>query len=80
MFQAHLTDFVFAASQGIHTLIEYKGSNLSDGEKQLVCLARALLAKNKIVVLDEATSNIDPRLKIYPTLLSTYFFAIFPVT
>jgi len=39
--------------------IEEGGHNLSIGEKQLICICRAVLRKNKIVILDEATSNID---------------------
>ena len=51
----------FDVLKGLDTGLEKGGDNLSQGEKQLVCLARALLNQNKLVLMDEATANIDPQ-------------------
>ena len=44
---------------GIKMKLEENGNNFSMGEKQLICFARAMLQKKKIIIFDEATSNVD---------------------
>ncbi len=57
--QAH--DFVSAFPEGYDTFIEQGGTNVSGGQKQRLCIARALLKKPKILILDDSTSAVDTR-------------------
>lgn len=58
---AQADDFVRAFPKGYQTKIEQGGTNVSGGQKQRLCIARALLKKPKILILDDSTSAVDTR-------------------
>jgi len=58
---AQADDFVRAFPDGYDTMIEQGGTNVSGGQKQRLCIARALLKKPKILILDDSTSAVDTK-------------------
>ena len=62
--QAHAHSFIKRLPQGYDTVIGESGGNLSQGQKQLLCIARVMLCLPPMLILDEATSSIDTRTEI----------------
>ena len=56
--------FVKSLPQGYDTVLDDEGSNVSAGEKQLLTIARAFLARPSVLILDEATSSVDTRTEV----------------
>ena len=61
---AHSYGFIKRMSNGFDTVIGEDGGSLSQGQKQLLCITRIMLAKPPMLILDEATSSIDTRTEI----------------
>ncbi|MCK4551397.1 MAG: ABC transporter ATP-binding protein [Tenericutes bacterium] len=63
--QAHVHHFIETLSEGYDTVLKEDASNISQGQKQLLTIARAILCNPKILILDEATSSVDTRTESY---------------
>ena len=62
--QAHIDRFIETLPGGYNTVINEESTNISGGQKQLLTIARAYLANRNVLILDEATSNVDTRTEI----------------
>ena len=58
---AHAHRFIQTLPEGYNTVLNEEASNVSQGQKQLLTIARAILADNRLLILDEATSSVDTR-------------------
>jgi len=62
---AHADHFIRTLPEGYDTILNEEASNISQGQKQLLTIARAILADPAIMILDEATSSVDTRTEVY---------------
>lgn len=62
--KARIHSFILALPHGYDTILTDEGLNISKGQKQLLVIARAMLSKTKMLILDEATSNVDTHTEI----------------
>lgn len=62
---AHAHHFIKTLPDGYNTILNEEASNISQGQKQLLTIARAMLANPSIMILDEATSSVDSRTEVY---------------
>jgi ATP-binding cassette subfamily B protein len=63
--KAHAHEFIMSMENGYDTELNDDASNISQGQKQLLTIARAILKDPKIIILDEATSSVDTRTEQY---------------
>lgn len=61
---ANIHDYIMSLPKGYDTMLTEDGSNISQGQRQLITIARALLKDPKILILDEATSSVDTRTEV----------------
>lgn len=61
---AHVDHFIHTLDHGYNTVLNESSSNISQGQRQLLTIARAFLADSKILILDEATSSVDTRTEV----------------
>lgn len=62
---AHADHFIRTLPEGYNTILNEEASNISEGQKQLLTIARAVLADSPIMILDEATSSVDTRTEVF---------------
>jgi ABC-type multidrug transport system fused ATPase/permease subunit len=73
--QVGLDSWLNSCSEKLDYVIEENGRNLSMGERQLICMARCLLQKSPVVIMDEATSSVDPQTEEILSRATDDFFA-----
>lgn len=61
---AHIHDYIMSLDEAYDTVLKHDGNTLSKGQKQLIVIARAMLSKSNMLILDEATSNVDTQTEI----------------